>query len=79
MMMISCTWKAWDFAALKQSSVSFYNVEKHETAVSRWARARTRAAKVGKRLSKNEKARQLALQHWLEAVSTQKPFCYSNA
>ena len=79
MMMISCRWKAWDFAALKQSSVSFFNVEKHETAVSRWARARTRAAKVGKGLSKNEKARQLALQHWLEAVSTQKPFCYSNA
>ena len=41
-----CRWKALDFAALKQSSVSFFNGEKHETAVSRWARARTRAAKV---------------------------------
>ena len=40
-------WKALDFAALKRSSVSFFNVEKPETAVSRWARARTRAAKVG--------------------------------
>lgn len=79
MMIISCRWKALDFAALDRSSVSFFNVEKHETAVSRWARARTRAAKVGKGLSKNEKARQLALQHWLEAVSTQKTFCYSNA
>lgn len=39
-------WKALDFAALKRSSVSFFNVEKPETAVSRWARARTRAAKV---------------------------------
>lgn len=40
-------WKALDFAALKRSSVSFFNDEKPETAVSRWARARTRAAKVG--------------------------------
>ena len=63
-------WKALDFAALKRSSVSFFNVEKPETAVSRWARARTRAAKVGKGLSKDEKAQKLALQHWLEAVSS---------
>lgn len=61
-------WKALDFAALKRSSVSFFNVEKPETAVSRWARARTRAAKVGKGLSKDEKAKKLALQHWLEAI-----------
>lgn len=39
-------WKAIDSANLKRSSVSFFNVEKPETAVSRWARARTRAAKV---------------------------------
>lgn len=62
-------WKALDFAALKRSSVSFFNVEKPETAVSRWARARTRAAKVGKGLSKDDKAQKLAMQHWLEAVS----------
>ncbi|KAI3938547.1 hypothetical protein MKW98_016052 [Papaver atlanticum] len=61
-------WKALDFAALKQSSVSFFKIEKPETAVSRWARARTRAAKVGKGLSKDEKAQKLALQHWLEAI-----------
>lgn len=61
-------WKAIDFATLRQSSVSFFNVEKPETAVSRWARARTRAAKVGKGLSKDEKAQKLALQHWLEAI-----------
>ncbi|KAM7509691.1 hypothetical protein LguiA_020144 [Lonicera macranthoides] len=61
-------WKALDFAALRRSSVSFFNVEKPETAVSRWARARTRAAKVGKGLSKDEKAKKLALQHWLEAI-----------
>lgn len=39
-------WKALDFAALKHSSVSFFDVKKPETAVSRWARARTRVAKV---------------------------------
>uniref|UniRef100_A0A5B6ZY02 Calmodulin-binding family protein n=1 Tax=Davidia involucrata TaxID=16924 RepID=A0A5B6ZY02_DAVIN len=61
-------WKALDFAALKRSSVSFFNIEKPESAVSRWARARTRAAKVGKGLSKDEKAQKLALQHWLEAI-----------
>ncbi|KAK8938571.1 hypothetical protein KSP39_PZI011131 [Platanthera zijinensis] len=61
-------WKALDFASLKHSSVSFYNGNRMETAVSRWARARTRAAKVGKGLSENGKARKLVLQHWLEAI-----------
>ncbi|KAL5769041.1 hypothetical protein ACOSQ2_015824 [Xanthoceras sorbifolium] len=61
-------WKALDFAALNRSSVSFFKIEKTETALSRWARARTRAAKVGKGLSKDEKAQKLALQHWLEAI-----------
>ncbi|XP_039115568.1 LOW QUALITY PROTEIN: IQ domain-containing protein IQM1-like [Dioscorea cayenensis subsp. rotundata] len=61
-------WKALDFASLKLSSISFFNIEKPETAISRWSRARTRAAKVGKGLSKDEKARKLALQHWLEAI-----------
>ncbi|CAN0927307.1 IQ domain-containing protein IQM2 [Linum grandiflorum] len=61
-------WKLLDFAELKRSSISFFDIEKHETAISRWSRARTRAAKVGKGLLKNEKARKLALQHWLEAM-----------
>ncbi|GAB2291844.1 hypothetical protein Dimus_026095 [Dionaea muscipula] len=61
-------WKALDFAALKRSSVSFFNGEKPETAVDRWARARTKAAKVGKGLSKDENAQKLALRHWLEAI-----------
>ncbi|KAK4257799.1 hypothetical protein QN277_007337 [Acacia crassicarpa] len=61
-------WKALDFAALKRSSISFFDVQKHESAVSRWARAKTRVAKVGKGLSKDEKAQKLALQHWLEAI-----------
>ncbi|KAL4591301.1 hypothetical protein LXL04_004259 [Taraxacum kok-saghyz] len=61
-------WKLLDFAELKRSSISFFDLEKQETAVSRWSRARTRAAKVGKGLSKNSKAQKLALQHWLEAI-----------
>ncbi|XP_017977990.1 PREDICTED: IQ domain-containing protein IQM1 [Theobroma cacao] len=61
-------WKALEFAALRRSSVSFFNSKKSETAVSRWARARTRAAKVGKGLSKDVKGQQLALRHWLEAI-----------
>ncbi|GKV13982.1 hypothetical protein SLEP1_g24927 [Rubroshorea leprosula] len=61
-------WKALDSAALKQSSVSFFDEEKQESAFSRWSRARTRAAKVGKGLSKDEKAQKLALRHWLEAI-----------
>ncbi|KAF5473402.1 hypothetical protein F2P56_010014 [Juglans regia] len=61
-------WKLLDFAELKRSSVSFFDIEKPETVSSRWLRARTRAAKVGKGLSKAEKARELALQHWLEAI-----------
>ncbi|KAG0485521.1 hypothetical protein HPP92_009600 [Vanilla planifolia] len=61
-------WKLLDFALLKRSSVSFFDISKPESAVSKWARARTRAAKVGKGLSKNAKGRKLALQHWLEAI-----------
>ncbi|XP_052206731.1 IQ domain-containing protein IQM2 [Diospyros lotus] len=61
-------WKLLDFAELKRSSISFFDIEKHETAISRWSRARTRAAKVGKGLSKNGSAQKLALQHWLEAI-----------
>ncbi|XP_078438624.1 IQ domain-containing protein IQM1-like [Wolffia australiana] len=61
-------WKALDFAALSNSSISFFSDEKPQTATSRWARAITRAAKVGKGLSKDEKAQKLALRHWLEAI-----------
>lgn len=62
-----------DFAELKRSSISFFDMDKHETAISRWSRARTRAAKVGKGLFKNDKAQKLALQHWLEAVRSMDP------
>ncbi|GLT81613.1 hypothetical protein SLE2022_000540 [Rubroshorea leprosula] len=74
-------WKLLEFAELQRSSISFFDIEKHETAISRWSRARTRAAKVGKGLSKNGKAQKLALQHWLEAGSqlnshSKEPFFY---
>ncbi|THU62512.1 hypothetical protein C4D60_Mb01t05920 [Musa balbisiana] len=61
-------WKALDFFSLERSSVSFFDVEKPETAISKWARAKKRLARVGKGLSKDEKAQKLALQHWLEAI-----------
>jgi hypothetical protein len=35
-----------EFAELKRSSISFFDIEKPETAISRWSRARMRAAKV---------------------------------
>ncbi|KAL9237774.1 hypothetical protein vseg_012281 [Gypsophila vaccaria] len=61
-------WQVLDLAELKHSSISFFDIEKPESVLSKWSRARTRAAKVGKGLSKDAKARKLALQHWLEAI-----------
>ncbi|KAG2398623.1 IQ domain-containing protein [Vigna angularis] len=67
-------WKALDFAALKRSSVSFFNVEKQETAMSKWARARTRAAKIDPR---HRYGHNLHMYYdiWFESQSTQ-PFFY---
>ncbi|KAJ4833801.1 hypothetical protein Tsubulata_014721 [Turnera subulata] len=67
-------WKALDFAALKRSSVSFFNIEKHETAVSKWARARTRAAKIDPR---HRYGHNLHFYYdlWSDSKSTQ-PFFY---
>ncbi|WOK97791.1 IQ domain-containing protein IQM1-like [Canna indica] len=62
-------WKALDFASLKHSSISFFDIEKPEPVVSKWARAKKIVARVGKGLSKDEKAQKLALQHWLEAIN----------
>ncbi|MFQ6671378.1 hypothetical protein Gotur_035948 [Gossypium turneri] len=42
-------WKTLDSAALRRCSVSFYEIEKHETVISKWARAKTRAAKIDPR------------------------------
>ncbi|GAY57625.1 hypothetical protein CUMW_180870 [Citrus unshiu] len=67
-------WKALDFAALKRSSVSFFNIEKPETALSRWARARTRAAKIDPR---HRYGHNLHFYYdiWSDSKSTQ-PFFY---
>lgn len=56
---------------LKRSSISFFEEDKHETPISRWSRAGTRAAKIGKGLSKNNKAQILFFPHWLEAIDPQ--------
>ncbi|KAG4399223.1 hypothetical protein GLYMA_08G191300v4 [Glycine max] len=60
--------KALDIAAVSGCSASDFDSGKSETALSKWARARTMAAKVGKGLSKDDKAQKLALRHWLEAI-----------
>ncbi|KAH0990185.1 hypothetical protein GBA52_001668 [Prunus armeniaca] len=66
--------KALVFAALERSSVSFFDIEEHETAVSRWEQARTRAAKLGKGWCKDEKAQMLASQYLLEAIDPRHRF-----
>ncbi|KAL2487807.1 calmodulin-binding family protein [Forsythia ovata] len=60
-----------DLVELNYNSVSFFDLLKKETAISRWSRAGKRAAKVGKGLSKNEKGQKLVLEHWLEAIDVQ--------
>ncbi|XP_070661112.1 IQ domain-containing protein IQM1-like isoform X1 [Malus domestica] len=67
-------WQALDFAALSRSSVSFFESVKSETAVSRWARARTRAAKIDPR---HRYGQNLHLYHdvWFNSGSFQ-PFFY---
>ncbi|XP_030924802.1 IQ domain-containing protein IQM6-like [Quercus lobata] len=57
-----------EFAELKRSSVSFFDIEKPESALSRWSRATIRAARVGKGISKVGNAKELASPHWLEAI-----------
>ncbi|XP_060206622.1 IQ domain-containing protein IQM6-like isoform X1 [Lycium barbarum] len=61
-------WRALDFATLRQSSVSFFDIAKTESVVSRWKRAKIWASKVGKGLSKDEKGQTLNYRHWLEAI-----------
>lgn len=61
-------WKTVDSVYLNIKSISFFDEDKQETAASRWSRAGKRIAKVGKGLSKDDKAQKLALQHWLEAI-----------
>jgi hypothetical protein len=69
-------WKTVDSVYLNIKSISFFHEDRQETAASRWSRAGKRVAKVGKGLSKDDKAQKLALQHWLEAVSIFIHFIY---
>lgn len=61
-------WNVLEGALLRQHSETFYAYERQDTAASRWSRLKRKAAKVGKGLSKDENARKLAIQHWLEAI-----------
>ncbi|KAI3471503.1 hypothetical protein Pfo_028153 [Paulownia fortunei] len=62
-------WKLLDFAELKRSSISFFEIEKPETAYHAGQEQEPELLRyVGKGLSKDDKARKLALQHWLEAI-----------
>ncbi|KAK7343658.1 hypothetical protein VNO77_12569 [Canavalia gladiata] len=60
-------WEALDIAALNRCFISHWDSIKSETNISKWARARMMAAKVGKGLCKDDKAYILATRHWLEA------------
>ncbi|KAJ8615217.1 hypothetical protein MRB53_034589 [Persea americana] len=60
-------WQAIDYVRLNYSTISFFDYLKPESAQSRWNRVRVNASKVGKGLSKDEKAKKLAFQHWIEA------------
>ncbi|KAH1104945.1 hypothetical protein GYH30_038313 [Glycine max] len=61
-------WKDSVITAFNRRSISNFDSDKSETAISKWARARMMVAKVGKGLSKDDKAQKLALRHWLEAI-----------
>ncbi|XP_058087044.1 IQ domain-containing protein IQM3-like isoform X2 [Magnolia sinica] len=61
-------WQAIDFVRLNQSTISFFDYLKPESPHSRWNRVSLNASKVGKGLSKDEKAKELAFQHWIEAI-----------
>ncbi|KAL5725816.1 IQ domain-containing protein iqm3 [Ranunculus cassubicifolius] len=70
-------WQVLDFAQLSQSTISFFSFEKSESAASRWNRIGMNASKVGKGLSKDEKAKKLAFQHWIEAIDPRHRYGHS--
>ncbi|GMH09941.1 hypothetical protein Nepgr_011782 [Nepenthes gracilis] len=61
-------WQAIEFARLNHSTISFFSFSKPETVASRWNRISLNASRVGKGLSQDSKALQLAFQHWMEAI-----------
>uniref|UniRef100_A0A0A0M2Z6 Calmodulin binding protein n=1 Tax=Cucumis sativus TaxID=3659 RepID=A0A0A0M2Z6_CUCSA len=67
-------WKLLNFADLRRSSISFYDIEKHKTAISRWSRARTKAARIDPRHRYGQNL-QFYYDKWLYSQSEQ-PFFY---
>lgn len=61
-------WELLDFAELKCISISFFDIKKHQAAISRWSRGKKKAGRVGKGLSSDDNAQKLVDKHWLEAV-----------
>lgn len=61
-------WQALDYAKLNHTTISFFNFSKPESLASKWSRVRLNASKVGKGLSQDARAQQLAVQHWIEAI-----------
>ncbi|KAG6790929.1 hypothetical protein POTOM_000036 [Populus tomentosa] len=61
-------WELLDFAELKWISISFFDIKKHQAAISRWSRGKKKAYRVGKGLSSDDSAQKLIDKHWLEAT-----------
>ncbi|KAH8522995.1 hypothetical protein H0E87_003598 [Populus deltoides] len=61
-------WELLDFAELKCISISFFDIKKHQAAISRWSRGKKKAGRVGKGLSSDDNAQKLVDKHWLEAT-----------
>ncbi|KAK7402256.1 hypothetical protein VNO78_14376 [Psophocarpus tetragonolobus] len=61
-------WKDSMITAFNKCFISHIDSDKSKRTVPIWAIARTMATKVGKGLSKDDKAQNLALRHWLEAI-----------
>ncbi|XP_062166603.1 IQ domain-containing protein IQM3-like [Alnus glutinosa] len=70
-------WQAIDYARLNHSTISFFNFLKPESVASKWSRICLNASKVGKGLSKDAKAQQLAFQHWIEAIDPRHRYGHS--
>ncbi|XP_075490113.1 IQ domain-containing protein IQM3-like [Primulina tabacum] len=70
-------WQAIDFARLNHSTISFFNFLKPESAMLRWNRISLNASRVGKGLSKDDKAQKLAFQHWIEAIDPRHRYGHS--
>ncbi|XP_024389920.1 IQ domain-containing protein IQM2 [Physcomitrium patens] len=61
-------WNIVDSVVLQEHTQQYYAHSKSWNAIDHWKRLKRKASKVGKGLSKDNKALKLALQHWLEAV-----------